>query len=106
MNTLASKVLITTVVFLATATCVVFLRFVSQRLIVRRVQLHDYVMLLGWLYSVGMCSAICYGTFQGVGERKSQLSTTEISPLGKSIYAFSVLYVSQQALLLIRASDT
>lgn len=43
------EVLVVSVIFFALATVFVALRFVSRIFVVRRVGLHDYLMLLAWV---------------------------------------------------------
>lgn len=43
------EVLVVSIVFFLIATVFVALRFVSRVYIVRRLSLHDYVMLLAWV---------------------------------------------------------
>jgi hypothetical protein len=43
------EVLVVSIIFFALATVFVALRFVSRIFVVRRVGLHDYLMLLAWV---------------------------------------------------------
>lgn len=52
------EVLVVSIVFFVLASVFVALRFVSRIWIVRKVTLHDYLMLLAWVYWHRITSAI------------------------------------------------
>ncbi|TLD18831.1 MFS general substrate transporter [Venturia nashicola] len=86
-------VLIVTVIMMALATIFVLLRMVSRIGIVKRVTLDDYFMMVAWVIAFGLSFAICYGTRYGLGRHQIDIPEDWNSPLKKSEYVFSVLYV-------------
>ena len=108
------EVLVVSIVFFSLATIFVALRFVSRIWIVRRLALHDYLMLLAWvclhgqsprsdriliyflhqLIDLGFSTALFYATKKGLGLHDVDIPVTARSALSSANYAFTVLYVS------------
>ncbi|KAI2785709.1 hypothetical protein POX_h09467 [Penicillium oxalicum] len=84
------------------ATIFVALRFVSRILIVRKVGLHDYVMLLAWVIDFGFSFSLFYSTKYGLGLHSSDIPDQDEYPLNKSNYVFTVLY--NPALMAVKTS--
>ena len=80
----------------------VFLRILSRSLIVKKVQIDDYFMILGWVISFALSFCVCYGCSWGLGRHEWNIPETWHSPLRKLNYSFSVLY--QPALMAIKTS--
>lgn len=106
----ATPTLVVTIVFFVLASVFVALRFVSRVGVVRKVVLHDYLILLAWvcscrssvLYSTDMIKvldfgfvfAVCYGTTKGLGLHQQNVPSSSNAALNTSEYVANVLYVS------------
>ncbi|KAL4763216.1 putative MFS monosaccharide transporter [Aspergillus foveolatus] len=96
------EVLVVSIVFFSLATIFVALRFVSRIWIVRRLALHDYLMLLAWLIDLGFSTALFYATKKGLGLHDVDIPVTARSSLSSANYAFTVLY--NPALMAVKSS--
>ncbi|GFF37643.1 glucose/galactose transporter [Aspergillus udagawae] len=96
------EVLVVSVIFFALATVFVALRFVSRIFVVRRVGLHDYLMLLAWLIDFGFSFSLFYATSQGLGLHDYDIPTDNRPRLSRADYAFTVLY--NPALMAVKTS--
>ncbi|KAF7719103.1 MFS-type L-fucose-proton symporter [Penicillium ucsense] len=84
------------------ASIFVALRFVSRIFIVRKVGLHDYVMLLAWVLDFGFSFSLFYATKYGLGMHSSEIPFEDQFALNKATYAFTVLY--NPALMAVKTS--
>ncbi|KAL2788076.1 major facilitator superfamily domain-containing protein [Aspergillus keveii] len=96
------EVLVVSIVFFVLATLFVALRFVSRIWIVRRLALHDYLMLLAWLINFGFSFALFYATKKGLGLHDVNIPVAERASLSRANYAFTVLY--NPALMAVKSS--
>ncbi|GIJ82417.1 hypothetical protein Asppvi_000925 [Aspergillus pseudoviridinutans] len=96
------EVLVVSVIFFVLATVFVALRFVSRVFVVRRVGLHDYLMLLAWLIDFGFSFSLFYATSKGLGLHDHDIPTDNRPGLSRADYAFTVLY--NPALMAVKSS--
>ncbi|KAL3410789.1 major facilitator superfamily domain-containing protein [Aspergillus fumigatus] len=96
------EVLVVSVIFFALATVFVALRFVSRIFVVRRVGLHDYLMLLAWLIDFGFSFSLFYATSKGLGLHDHDIPLDDRPGLNRADYAFTVLY--NPALMAVKTS--
>ncbi|KAL4875003.1 major facilitator superfamily domain-containing protein [Aspergillus karnatakaensis] len=96
------EILVVSIVFFVLATIFVALRFVSRIWIVRRLALHDYLMLLAWLIDFGFSFALFYATKKGLGLHDVNIPVSERASLSRANYAFTVLY--NPALMAVKSS--
>ncbi|KAL2833348.1 major facilitator superfamily domain-containing protein [Aspergillus cavernicola] len=96
------EVLVVSIIFFLLATIFVALRFVSRIWIVRRVAIHDYLMLLAWLIDLGFSFALFYATSQGLGLHDVDIPVAQQTNLSRANYAFTVLY--NPALMAVKSS--
>ncbi|KAL4873126.1 hypothetical protein BDV12DRAFT_160421 [Aspergillus spectabilis] len=96
------EILVVSIVFFVLATVFVALRFVSRIWIVRRLALHDYLMLLAWLIDFGFSFALFYATKKGLGLHDVNIPVDERASLSRANYAFTVLY--NPALMAVKSS--
>lgn len=81
-----------------TATLVLATIFVAGRLvsrigIVRHVSWDDYIIVLAWVFAVGLSITIDIGTRRGLGRHDANIPDEHRVPLRKTEYVFSILYV-------------
>ncbi|QGA13596.1 hypothetical protein EYB26_001246 [Talaromyces marneffei] len=88
----ATPTLVVTIVFFVLASIFVALRFVSRVGVVRKVVLHDYLILLAWVIDFGFVFAICYGTTKGLGLHQQDVPPSSNAALNTSEYVANVLY--------------
>lgn len=114
------EVLVVSIVFFTLASVFVALRFISRLWIVRKLVLHDYLMLLAWVcllliscslhgllgapanrilttiqvVDFGFSFALFYATSQGLGLHDVNIPVSQRANLSRANYAFTVLYVS------------
>ncbi|KAL4809081.1 major facilitator superfamily domain-containing protein [Aspergillus unguis] len=96
------QVLVVSIVFFILASIFVALRFVSRIWIVRRLALHDYLMLLAWVINFGFSFALFYATSQGLGLHDVDIPVAQRANLSRANYAFTVLY--NPALMAVKSS--
>ncbi|KAF7114373.1 hypothetical protein CNMCM5793_008325 [Aspergillus hiratsukae] len=96
------EVLVVSIIFFALATVFVALRFVSRIFVVRRVGLHDYLMLLAWLIDFGFSFSLFYATSKGLGLHEYDIPISNRPGLNRADYAFTVLY--NPALMAVKTS--
>ncbi|KAL4784350.1 major facilitator superfamily domain-containing protein [Aspergillus varians] len=96
------EVLVVSIVFFVLATVFVALRFVSRIFIVRKVALHDYLMLLAWVLDFGFSFALFYATSKGLGLHDVDIPVDGRASLSRANYAFTVLY--NPALMAVKSS--
>ncbi|KAJ5812315.1 Major facilitator superfamily domain general substrate transporter [Penicillium riverlandense] len=97
-----SLVLGVSVPFFVIASIFVALRFVSRIFVVRKVALHDYLMLLAWLIDFGFSFSLFYATSKGLGLHADAIPRADEPGLNRANYAFTVLY--NPALMSVKTS--
>ncbi|KAJ5081510.1 Major facilitator superfamily domain general substrate transporter [Penicillium alfredii] len=90
------------VTFFVVASIFVALRFVSRIFVVRRVALHDYLMLVAWVIDFGFSFSLFYATDKGLGLHVRDILPENQDALNKANYAFTVLY--NPALMTVKTS--
>ncbi|EAW10126.1 putative MFS monosaccharide transporter [Aspergillus clavatus NRRL 1] len=96
------EVLVVSIIFFVLATVFVALRFVSRIFVVRRVGLHDYLMLLAWAIDFGFSFSLFYATSKGMGLHDYDIQISDRPGLNRADYAFTVLY--NPALMAVKTS--
>ncbi|GES62651.1 MFS transporter [Aspergillus terreus] len=97
-----TDVLVVSLVIFALATVFVALRFVSRIFIVRKLALHDYLMLLAWVIDFGFSFSLFYATSKGLGLHDEDIDPRSRPSLNRANYAFTVLY--NPALMAVKSS--
>ncbi|KAJ5238585.1 hypothetical protein N7468_003204 [Penicillium chermesinum] len=90
------------IVVFVIASLFVALRFISRIFLVKRVGLHDYLMLLAWVIDFGFSFSLFYATKYGLGLHESDVPDAKEPGLNKANYAFTVLY--NPALMAVKTS--
>lgn len=88
------EVLVVSIIFFVLASVFVALRFVSRIFVMRRVGVHDSLMLFAWLVDLGFSLALFYATQKGLGLHESRIDAQHRQSLNRASFAFTVLYVS------------
>lgn len=88
---------VTSATLVACTTFVVF-RLISRFGIVRKPGYDDYFIILAWILAFGTSFSICYGTSVGLGRHMRTIPQEWESPMKKTAYVFSVLYVGNHYL--------
>ncbi|OGM44356.1 MFS transporter [Aspergillus bombycis] len=96
------EVLVVSIVFFVIASVFVALRFVSRVFIVKKVGLHDYLMLLAWVIDFGFSFSLFYATRKGLGLHDDDIALSDRYSLNRANYAFTVLY--NPALMAVKTS--
>ncbi|KAE8371912.1 major facilitator superfamily domain-containing protein [Aspergillus bertholletiae] len=96
------EVLAVSIVFFVIASVFVILRFVSRVFIVKKVALHDYLMLLAWVIDFGFSFTLFYATSKGLGLHDDDIALSDRYSLNRANYAFTVLY--NPALMAVKSS--
>ncbi|KAL1968773.1 hypothetical protein VTN77DRAFT_1134 [Rasamsonia byssochlamydoides] len=102
MEDRSTAVMVVTIIFFVLASVFVALRFISRWGIVRRIALHDHVMLLAWIIDFGFTFSICYATTKGLGLPNVDVPPSWQSALNRWEYATTVLY--NPALMALKTS--
>lgn len=97
-SSLGSLVLTVTITLLLLTTLVIIMRFISRRMIMRKLSLDDWLMLLAWALIIGLSISIILAAYSGLGLHSNQVQHQQKVNLKKEIYAFSVLFVFQPSL--------
>lgn len=92
-STRGPAVLAVTAATLVCCTVFVVLRLISRFGVVRKPSYDDYFMILAWALAFGTSFTICYGTSVGLGRHEDYVPPEWETPMKKSAYVFSVLYV-------------
>ncbi|KAJ5655510.1 Major facilitator superfamily domain general substrate transporter [Penicillium longicatenatum] len=90
------------ITFFAIATVFVALRFISRVFVVRRVALHDYLMLLAWVIDFGFSLSLFFAIHNGLGLHAVDVPPENEAALNSANYAFTVLY--SPALMAVKTS--
>ncbi|KAL1998463.1 hypothetical protein VTN02DRAFT_6125 [Thermoascus thermophilus] len=97
-----APVLVVSITIFVVATLFVALRFLSRLAVVKRVGLHDYLMLLAWLIDFGFSFSLFYATSKGLGLHEVDIRPEAHPALHRAEYAFTVLY--NPALMAVKTS--
>ncbi|KXG52254.1 Major facilitator superfamily domain, general substrate transporter [Penicillium griseofulvum] len=84
------------------ATIFVALRFISRIFVVRKIGLHDWLMLVAWLVDFGFSFSLFFAVQKGLGLRSSDIRPEDELAFNKANYAFTVLY--NPALMAVKTS--
>ncbi|KAJ5745439.1 Major facilitator superfamily domain general substrate transporter [Penicillium odoratum] len=90
------------VTFFVIASVFVALRFISRVFVVRKVALHDYLMLLAWVIDFGFSFSLFYAVRNGLGLHSNDVLPENQAALNRANYAFTVLY--SPALMTVKTS--
>ncbi|KAK6535262.1 hypothetical protein TWF694_001730 [Orbilia ellipsospora] len=85
-------VLATTIVFLVLAFVSVALRIIARGFIARKMRIDDYLILIGFVLSFGMCLSIVQGVNYGFGRHSSTIPYSMALEKQKYQYAFTLLF--------------
>ncbi|KAJ5133968.1 Major facilitator superfamily domain general substrate transporter [Penicillium atrosanguineum] len=88
--------------FFVIASVFVALRFVSRIFVVRKIGLHDWLMLVAWVIDFGFSFSLFYATKNGLGLHAKDIPPENEDALNKANYAFTVLY--NPALMAVKTS--
>jgi len=95
-------VLAITVCMAGLATLFVFLRILSRTAIVKHVSPDDYIMIVAWVFALGLSATLCYACAWGLGRKEVDVPFAWEWNLKKADYAFTILY--QPALMSLKTS--
>ncbi|GFZ48389.1 hypothetical protein JCM24511_06137 [Saitozyma sp. JCM 24511] len=85
-------VFVVTLAITIVATVFVVLRLISKWGVTRKANADDYVIIVGWVFAVGLSVSIMIGTRVGLGAPDSEIKPEWFTPLKQCTYAFTVLY--------------
>jgi hypothetical protein len=89
----STTILIVTIVTVSVATVLIAGRLISRAVIVKHITFDDYLIVIGWILSLGASVVAVFATGKGLGKPDARIKDEWVLPLKKCIYAFSVLYV-------------
>lgn len=78
---------------LVLSTLFVVCRLISRFFVVRKPGWDDYTMIMAWFLAFGATFAVCFGTSRGLGKKQEDIPPEWLTPMKKSSFVFSVLYV-------------
>ncbi|KAJ5811039.1 Major facilitator superfamily domain general substrate transporter [Penicillium robsamsonii] len=90
------------ITFFTIATVFVALRFISRIFVVRKIGLHDWLMLVAWLIDFGFSFSLFFAVQKGLGLHSSDINPKDALAFNKANYAFTVLY--NPALMAVKTS--
>ncbi|KAJ5426752.1 hypothetical protein N7465_001822 [Penicillium sp. CMV-2018d] len=90
------------ITFFSIASIFVALRFISRIFVVRRIGLHDWLMLVAWIIAFGFSFSLFYAVQKGLGLHSSDIKPEDALAFNKANYAFTVLY--NPALMAVKTS--
>ncbi|CAG8364481.1 unnamed protein product [Penicillium salamii] len=90
------------ITFFALATIFVLLRFISRIFVVRKIGLHDWLMLVAWMIDFGFSFSLFFSVQKGLGLHSSDIKPEDELAFNKANYAFTVLY--NPALMAVKTS--
>ncbi|OQE36097.1 hypothetical protein PENCOP_c012G00487 [Penicillium coprophilum] len=90
------------ITFFTIATIFVALRFISRIFVVRKIGLHDWLMLVAWLIDFGFSFSLFFAVQKGLGLHASDIRPEDELAFNKANYAFTVLY--NPALMAVKTS--
>ncbi|KAJ5787286.1 Major facilitator superfamily domain general substrate transporter [Penicillium paradoxum] len=90
------------ITFFTIASIFVALRFISRIFVVRKIGLHDWLMLVAWFIDFGFSFSLFYSVRKGLGLHSTELRPEDEPAFNKANYAFTVLY--NPALMAVKTS--
>jgi hypothetical protein len=78
---------------LVLATAFVFARMACRTLIVKRVNRDDWLMVIAWVFALGLSITIDVGARNGLGRHDKDIAAEHWNVLRRCEYVFTVLYV-------------
>ncbi|KAJ5501538.1 Major facilitator superfamily domain general substrate transporter [Penicillium expansum] len=90
------------ITFFSIATIFVVLRFISRIFMVRKIALHDWLMLVAWIIDFGFSFSLFFAVRNGLGLHSSDIKPEDQLAFNKANYAFTVLY--NPALMAVKTS--
>ncbi|KAK4867420.1 hypothetical protein LT330_000930 [Penicillium expansum] len=90
------------ITFFSIATIFVALRFISRIFMVRKIALHDWLMLVAWIIDFGFSFSLFFAVRNGLGLHSSDIKPEDQLAFNKANYAFTVLY--NPALMAVKTS--
>ncbi|KAK9856239.1 Major facilitator superfamily domain [Penicillium brevicompactum] len=90
------------IVFFTIASIFVALRFISRIFVVRKIGLHDWLMLVAWIIDFGFSFSLFFSVQKGLGLHSSEIQPQDELAFNKANYAFTVLY--NPALMAVKTS--
>ncbi|CDM27949.1 hypothetical protein DTO013E5_4103 [Penicillium roqueforti] len=84
------------------ASLFVALRFISRIFVVRKIGLHDWLMLVAWFIDFGFSFSLFYAVRKGLGLHSSDIKPEDELAFNTANYAFTVLY--NPALMAVKTS--
>ncbi|KAJ5963480.1 Major facilitator superfamily domain general substrate transporter [Penicillium vulpinum] len=90
------------ITFFSLATIFVALRFISRIFVVRKIGLHDWLMLVAWIIDFGFSFSLFFAVQKGLGLHSSDVRSEDELAFNKANYAFTVLY--NPALMAVKTS--
>ncbi|KAF9887832.1 hypothetical protein FE257_009492 [Aspergillus nanangensis] len=102
MDNHRTEVLVVSIAIFVLATLFVALRFFSRIFIVRRLSVHDYLMLIAWILDFGFSFSLFYACSKGLGLHDEDIDNSARPSLNRANYAFTVLY--NPALMAVKSS--
>ncbi|KAJ6012795.1 hypothetical protein N7522_003150 [Penicillium canescens] len=90
------------ITFFILASIFVALRFISRIFVVRKIGLHDWLMLVAWIIDFGFSFSLFFSVQKGLGLHSNQIRPEDEIAFNKANYAFTVLY--NPALMAVKTS--
>ncbi|KAJ5608302.1 hypothetical protein N7537_004921 [Penicillium hordei] len=90
------------ITFFSIASIFVALRFISRIFVVRKIGLHDWLMLVAWIIDFGFSFSLFFAVRKGLGLHSSDIKPEDELAFNKANYAFTVLY--NPALMAVKTS--
>ncbi|CAG8891141.1 unnamed protein product [Penicillium egyptiacum] len=90
------------ITFFCIASIFVALRFISRIFVVRKIGLHDWLMLIAWIIDFGFSFSLFYAVQNGLGLHSNEIKPEDELAFNKANYAFTVLY--NPALMAVKTS--
>ncbi|CAI7564124.1 unnamed protein product [Penicillium glandicola] len=90
------------ITFFSIATVFVALRFISRVFVVRKIGLHDWLMLVAWIIDFGFSFSLFFAVRKGLGLHSSEIKTEDELAFNTADYIFTVLY--NPALMAVKTS--
>ncbi|RSH85420.1 hypothetical protein EHS25_004816 [Saitozyma podzolica] len=92
LNNRGPTVFVVTIVLIILATVFIVLRLISKWGVTRKATSDDFVVIIAWLFAIGLSASIMIGTQIGLGAPDSEILPQWYDPLKRCVYSFTVLY--------------
>ncbi|GFZ47560.1 hypothetical protein JCM24511_05304 [Saitozyma sp. JCM 24511] len=92
LNTRGPTVFAVTLVLVSLATVFIVLRLISKWGVTRKATSDDFIVIVAWLFAIGLSVSIMIGTQVGLGAPDSEILPQWYDPLKRCVYSFTVLY--------------